>query len=187
MDNPIAWVLGALALALVVGFFLQSASSRSMRTATTSTSGEVAAPSTNEVPGAGKMMTAKIYLVAIDNGGKDGRLIGCNDSLVAVNRQVSAVRPLRDSIAALLGNKNQNDPDSGLYNALYQSDVTLDAAVIENGKATLTLSGETQLGGTCDTPRVIEQIRETALQFPTVKSVEVTINGTPIEEALSQK
>ena len=41
------------------------------------------------------------------------------------------------------------------------------------------------LGGVCDNPRVVDQITWTATQFDTVDSVAITLNGAPIEEALS--
>jgi hypothetical protein len=43
------------------------------------------------------------------------------------------------------------------------------------------------LGGVCDNPRVEAQLVETAMQFPGVMEAAITINGTPLEEALSLK
>jgi hypothetical protein len=42
-----------------------------------------------------------------------------------------------------------------------------------------------RLGGTCDKPRFEQQIRETALQFPTVNELDVLVNGEPLDEVLS--
>jgi hypothetical protein len=42
------------------------------------------------------------------------------------------------------------------------------------------------LGGVCDSPRVQAQLEEIALQFSTVNSVAVFINGEPLDQVLSQ-
>jgi hypothetical protein len=43
------------------------------------------------------------------------------------------------------------------------------------------------LGGTCDSPRVDAQIKETALQFLTVKQVSIFVNKIPLEQMLLGK
>ncbi len=43
------------------------------------------------------------------------------------------------------------------------------------------------LGGTCDSPRVEAQIEQTALQFDDVTGVEVTLDGEPLADVLSQQ
>jgi hypothetical protein len=40
------------------------------------------------------------------------------------------------------------------------------------------------VGGVCDEPRVRAQLEETALQFVTVDSVSIFVNGQPLAEAL---
>jgi hypothetical protein len=56
---------------------------------------------------------------------------------------------------------------------------------IEQGKATIHLTGSIVLSGACDAPRVQAQIEQTALQFSTVSEVEVFVNDTPLEDVLS--
>ena len=51
----------------------------------------------------------------------------------------------------------------------------------------MRLNGTLQLGGVCDNPRVKAQLEQTALQFPTVKSVKYYINDKTLDEALSLK
>jgi spore germination protein GerM len=77
--------------------------------------------------------------------------------------------------------------ESGFYNSLYQSNLKVDSAKIENGIATIKLSGNLMLGGVMDNPRVKAQITETALQFSTIKEVRIFINDKTIDEALSLK
>jgi hypothetical protein len=132
--------------------------------------------------------SVRIFLIGIEDGGKSGKLIGCNDSAVPVIVKISFTKGvLKATLEHLLSLKDEYYDQSGLYNALYQSNLHLDNAKIENGEAMINLSGKILLGGECDNPRVEAQIKETALQFSTVKKVTVLINGKPLEEVLSLK
>lgn len=136
---------------------------------------------------AGKM-SVKIFLVAINDNGKSGKKIGCNDSIVAVDRVIPETQGvLAAALNELFSIRDKTLGSSGLYNSLYQSSLKLDGAAVITGKATIALSGKLMLGGVCDDPRAKNQIEETALQFATVKSVAVTINGVAIDKALSEK
>ena len=130
----------------------------------------------------------KVYLVALGDNGVSGRLIGCGDSLVPVEQAIVPTQGvLRAALEILLGIKTQYYGQSGLYNALYQSDLTIEDLRIDNGKASIHLAGRLLLGGVCDNPRVEAQLVETAKQFSTVKEVEIFINGKPLKDVLSQK
>ncbi len=148
----------------------------------------------------------KIFLIAIDDNGKAGKKIGCNDSVVPVDRSIPAtqianpanpsqrsrgLRPSGTTLAAALTElfsiHDRNYGQSGLYNALYQSTLKVDSATIASAKATVNLSGQVTLGGVCDNPRVKAQIEETARQFPTVNQVQVFVNNIPIDQVLSEK
>ena len=133
-----------------------------------------------------------IYFVAVDDGGKSGRLIGCNDSLVPVQAKYGLLKDegtAKDTLTKLFAVKQQNYGDSGLYNALYQSDLKVDSlTATSTKKATLQLSGTMTLGGVCDNPRFEEQIRETVLQFKNLySSVDIYVNGKPLKDLLSEK
>lgn len=129
-----------------------------------------------------------IYLIALEDNGKSGPLVGCGDSAVPVSVPIQpTLGVLKAAFEALLANKNRTYGGSGLYNALYQSDLKLDSAKIENGKATVQLIGVLTLGGECDDPRVKAQLEQTALQFTTVQTVAIFINGKPLDDALSLK
>ena len=114
-----------------------------------------------------------------------GAEIGCGDSLVGVNQKITTSTPLADTIRALLAIKDENYGQSGLYNALWQSDLSLQSASISNGVATIALTGNLRLGGACDNPRVKEQLTVTATQFDSVDSANITLNGQPLDQALS--
>ncbi len=133
-------------------------------------------------------MRVKLFFVALNDNGIAGKKIGCNDSIVAVDRAIPATNaPLTASFKELFSQTTKNYGQSGLYNALYQSKLKIDSAAIVNGKATIHLSGSLVLNGVCDNPRVQAEIEEIALQFSTVKSVAVFLNGIPLQQALSEK
>jgi hypothetical protein len=128
----------------------------------------------------------KMFMIATGDNGASGKLIGCGDSLIPVNIDVPYTQGvLRAALERLLAQKSQFYGESGLYNALYQSNLRIDGLNIKNGEAIVQLGGQVMLGGECDTPRVIAQLEETALQFSTVQRVSITLNGRPIRDALS--
>ena len=122
------------------------------------------------------------------NGGGSGKTIGCGDTLVFVDRDITPTSaPLSAAIREQLSIHDLNYGQSALYNALYQSNLTLASASIVNGHATINLTGNLSTGGVCDIPRVEAQLEETALQFSTVTGVTVYVNNVELHQALSQK
>ncbi len=132
--------------------------------------------------------TVKIFLVALGDKGSSGQLIGCDDSIIPVTIKISPTQGvLRAALNELLSVRQQYYGQSGLYNALYQSDLKLDQVVIENKRAIIHLSGTMALGGVCDNPRVEAQLKQTALQFSTINQVSIFVNNKPLEDVLSGK
>ena len=132
--------------------------------------------------------TVKIFLIALEDNGESGILVGCGDSAVPVTVVIPRTQGvLKAALEKLLSIKEQYYGESGLYNALYQSDLQLKSVTIDQGKAVIHLTGTVMLGGVCDAPRVEAQIKQTALQFSTVSDVEVFINDILLEDVLSQK
>jgi hypothetical protein len=130
----------------------------------------------------------QIFLIALDDNGQSGQLVGCGDSAIAVQFEVPPTKEvLRASMEKLLALKELYYGESGLYNALYQSDLQLESIALVNGKATIHLTGSLVLGGVCDNPRVEAQLEATVHQFYTVQEVGIFINGTPLKDALSLK
>ena len=131
-------------------------------------------------------MTVQIFLIAVGDNGQSGTLIGCGDSAVPVQVTIPETEGvLRAALSELLSIDEQYYGQSGLYNALYQSDLQVADVTIESGTAIIELSGSLMLAGECDNPRVEAQIEETALQFSTVQAVSVFLNGEPLEDVLS--
>lgn len=130
------------------------------------------------------------YFVALDDNGIKGRKIGCNDSLVSVTKTAtgSAQLSVQEKLSDLLNYKNQYYEKTGLYNALYQSDVKVGRIQIaQDGTEMIYLIGRSQLNGICDTPRLIEQITQTAKEGNENKKVKIFLNGKSLQDALSQK
>jgi len=130
----------------------------------------------------------KIVLIALEDNGQSGTLVGCGDSAIPIHVTIPRTHGvLRAALEKLFSARQQFYGESGYYNALYQSDLDVSAVTIEQGRATIHLAGTIMLGGTCDAPRVEAQIEQTALQFSTVSDVVVFVNDVPLEEALSTR
>ena len=131
----------------------------------------------------------KIYLVAIGGNGVSGKLIGCGDSLVPVEVSITpTLGVLRAALNELFKLEGQQYyGQSGLYNALYQSDLAIADVAVIGGEARIYLTGTIMLGGVCDNPRVEEQLKALALQFNTVERVSIFINEEPLEDLLNLK
>ena len=126
-----------------------------------------------------------IYLIALEDEGQSGMQIGCGDSVVPVEVEIEPTLAILSAAMNKLVNLNQRFyGQSGLYNALAASNLRVDEISLVNGHASINLSGEISLGGVCDAPRFEEQLRQTALQYYTVDSVDITINGEPLSEVV---
>jgi hypothetical protein len=106
---------------------------------------------------------AELFLVDLEDNGANGALIGCGDSLVSVPYTVSEASSREDALVALL-QMPKEDPETGFYNALAGSNLTLDEISTQDGSPILYLTGNVVLGGACDAPRVEEQLMATFLQ-----------------------
>ena len=131
---------------------------------------------------------ASIFLIALEDNGVAGKPVGCGDSAVPVKVTIPGTQSaIQGALEALLSVKEQFYGESGLYNALYQSDLLVESVNVEGGEATIRLTGSLILGGMCDNPRVQAQIEETALQFAAVSKVTVFVNDQLLQDALSLK
>ncbi len=106
-------------------------------------------PTTTPIP-----LTLQVFLIALEDNGQSGRKIGCDDSVVPV--LVVAPHTQDEPQAALeaLFSMEELYGESGLYNALYQSDLHVESVSVKDGKATVNLPGQLVLGGVCNNPRV---------------------------------
>ena len=132
----------------------------------------------------------KVFFVALEDNGVLGKKIGCDDSVVAVERTIEwTAMPLAAAMGALLSiqGRSGSDGSAGLYNALARSHLTVESVALIDGAAEIRLLGIVRLGGACDVPRIDAQLRETVLQFQEVETVAVFVNGVPLPEVLSSQ
>jgi hypothetical protein len=133
-------------------------------------------------------MNIKLFFVALEDNGKAGKKIGCNDSIIAVDRAIPETQGvLVAAFNELFSIREAQYGQSGLYNSLSQSKLKLESAAVINGVAMIKLTGGFQLGGVCDNPRAKAQLEELALQFSTVKQVNITVNDISLDKVLSEK
>lgn len=126
-----------------------------------------------------KFSFLKIGLIALGDAGKLGEKIGCDDSAVLQEIAVPKTsQVLNAALRALFASDNETYPDTGFINVLPKMPLAFDHATLDSGVARIYLTGATTgLGGVCDEPRWPAQIRATAKQFSTVKTVEIYIGG----------
>ncbi len=130
----------------------------------------------------------KVYYIAVGDNGKTGKEIGCGDSLVPVTVNIAPTQaPLRAALEALFADKTQFATSSGLMNSLYQSSLKLDSATVASGTAMVRISGQVALGGVCDDPRFVYQIKNTVAQFPSVHDAVILLNDKLLETYFSEK
>lgn len=157
---------------------LQNQTNNTVENATNATN---ASSQTNDTTGS--VSQVKIYLVAVGDDGKTGSKIGCGDSLVAVTKDIQeTTKPLEAAIKELLALTNRDYGQSGLMTALYQSTLQVKSVSVDKGVANIKLSGTILSGGTCDDPRIVAQLKNTASQFSSVKSVNITVNDVPLDQ-----
>jgi len=137
---------------------------------------------------ASKGREVKLFVIALDDGGRTGEKVGCNDSVVSVTRRISATRaPLHAALEELLSLPEKTGPGRRMHNALHQSNLKLKRASVRRGEAVIHLSGLLVTGGVCDAPRVQAQLERTALQFASVRRVRVYVNNKPLSDYLSER
>ncbi|MFA4814517.1 MAG: hypothetical protein WC653_00210 [Candidatus Gracilibacteria bacterium] len=136
--------------------------------------------------------TVEVALVALGDGTAAGDgIIGCGDRVQMVEKDVSSnskAGKIKAALESLFAIEGSDYGESGLYNALYQSDVTVDSVILtssdtESAAVEVTLSGSIVSGGTCDDPRIEEQIIQTIkANAPVGSTVVATIDGKDLHE-----
>ncbi len=125
----------------------------------------------------------QVYLVALDDNGKRGKRVGCNDSLVPVARTIGrGADPLRAAVEELLAIPREYE--GGLGNFWQGEGLSVQSVAVRSGVATIRIKGNVYVAGVCDAPRIEGQIRETARQVRGVRSVRVYVGGRRLADAL---
>lgn len=138
-----------------------------------------AVPTATPVPGDAPVYeNTNIYMIALNDAGQSGPMLACNDSAVAVEIPIAATTaPLTAALENLLAVSDEFYGGSGLYNALHASELALNVIELDRGHATIRLTGIMRETRLCDWQRIKAQIMQTALQYDTVNSVSVYLNG----------
>lgn len=129
-----------------------------------------------------------LFYVAVGDAGKSGPEIGCGDSIVATETGPKEfTNQVEASVAALLANDAEELGSSGLRNALTASDLEYVSSMVDGDVVTVQLNGTVSSSGTCDDPRIVEQLKYTAMTAAGTGEAEILVEGEKIEEALSSK
>ncbi|MGJ3240125.1 MAG: GerMN domain-containing protein, partial [Anaerolineae bacterium] len=121
----------------------------------------------------------QIYLIALETGGS----VGCGDSTIPFTIDIEpTVAPLTAALNQLFSIGEQ---PFGYYNALGNLSLSVRGIDIDEGNAEIDLVGSFSTAGVCDAPRIEAQIRQTALQYFTIDSVTILVNGQPLENYFS--
>lgn len=132
--------------------------------------------------------TLTLFYVAVGDAGKSGPEIGCGDSLVATETGPEEfVNQIEAAMMALLAEDDAELGESGLRNALAASELRYLSSQVDDDVVSVELSGTISSGGSCDTPRMIEQLRYTAMTAAGTSDAKIFVDGKVIEEVLSVK
>lgn len=124
-------------------------------------------------------------------GASEEESIGCGDGLDPlenyIHESLSEEQKVRVALEALFEDKEQINPKLNHYNALYQSELTVDSVLWTPEIVTVALSGTLISGGTCDDPRIETQIMETIkANLSSDAIISVSINGDDLANYFDQ-
>ena len=152
--------------------------------------------------------TPYLYGVILEDGGQNGEVVGCGDSLVPavyytsenfknVKKGMVKESHIADVIRALfitsnesIGGADDNEFGNGvLYTAAHQPDLTVEGIETNGDTANVFMSGTITLGGACDTPRFVRQLEKTAIQFEGIDYARFYLDGSEakFQEMLSSQ
>ncbi len=136
-----------------------------------------------DVNATAKVRKARIFLISTDDKGP----VGCGDSAVPVEADLPAPTPALWGSLEILLTAGQRYESAGFYNALANSPLRVQRIERSGPTARIYLTGYLEIGGACDSPRVLSQLTETATQFQDVDKAEIFLDGKPLDELLSGK
>lgn len=127
------------------------------------------------------------FYIAEGDGGISGPAFGCGDSAVAVTSPaISFTDPVEAAFRTLLENKDMEVGESGLRNALWQSDLSVKSVDRSGPTVMVNLEGTLTVAGECDIPRAQIQLLLTA-QHAAGVPIEIMVNGKLLADALGLK
>lgn len=127
-------------------------------------------------------MSVKVFFTTSRTAGEND--FDCK-YLESVSKQVPKSEGVaRAALLALLEGPSVEDKNNG-FNTTINENVKINSLTIEEGVAKVDFNEQLQfqVGGSCRVATIREQINQTLLQFPTVQSVIISVNGD-VEQAL---
>ncbi|MEI6494811.1 MAG: GerMN domain-containing protein [bacterium] len=127
-------------------------------------------------------MTVKVYF---SSKKLDPNTIDCGKTYSVERKVAKTVEVAKAAMTELLKGPSTTETADKYFTSI-NSGVTVRSLKIENGVAKIDLSSKIEegLGGSCKVNAVRSQIENTLKQFPTVKSVVISVNGGNPAEAL---
>jgi len=174
---PIRKAVGMFAAALA-GFFALSALGAYWAFAF------VARPATATIRAATVTMPMQTVKVYFSNSDFNKKMIDCG-LVYPVQRQVPQTPDTaRAALEQLFSGLSWDEANAGYFNSINQG-VKVNSLAIDNGVARIDFDKriEEGVGGSCLVAAIRAQITQTLMQFPTVKSVVISVDGNS-EEAL---
>lgn len=141
-----------------------------------------------EEPETSESTTVELALVIMNDGVTvpTGETIGCGDAIQLVEQDMSSNNPaekIGNALGALFTIEDSLYGESGLYNSLAPSDVVVDSVTIDGTSIEVILSGSIISAGTCDDPRIEEQIRATVeANAPEGATITILFDGEDLHE-----
>ncbi len=161
--------------------------------ASSSPAASTPASAPSSTPAAATAGEATVYWVSPAGSGHQGiEFPGCGELLVestvkaSSSGEVGTAERVEAGIEALLEDRTY-EHSNGLVNALYQSELSVQDVSIEGDTVTVDLTGQPMSAGSCADPQIIGQLEYTATANAGTYTAEVLVDGTPIQEFMSQK
>lgn len=133
--------------------------------------------------------TQVTYYVTKATNTPQASTFGCGDILVPIT--IESARKdnttLKISLNELFTNSNQYTDSQTEYSALNQANLTVDEVTESQSTVNVYLTGELILGGTCDNPRVEQQLTATIREYVPGKKINILINNIPLSDLLSEQ
>ena len=127
-------------------------------------------------------MTVKVYFI---NQDQDPQRLDCS-RVDAVSRTVpKSVAAARAALEMLLAGPTESEKQAGFITVI-NAGVIVASLSIQDGVARVTFSRELQegVGGSCRVTTLRSQIEQTLMQFPSVTSVRISVEGYADDEVL---
>lgn len=124
--------------------------------------------------GQAELIKVKVYF----NNNKLDPDVSCN-KVFPVDREIAKTSAVaRAALEELLKGSDGREKSQGFFTSINEN-VKINSLKIENNIAKVDFNGqlEFQVGGSCRVSAIRAQIEETLKQFPTVKSVIISVNG----------